>query len=192
MNDKEINLSNENEPTVYLLSKFKIDKMLLSQIEDMVNNEIIESNRLLLHNQNENVGTVPLYLTDKHLFIWDKYGFTKIDEDEIVYLEASRSYCNIYMNKDKKTLVSVPMAEVGKYLQTDKFIRIHRTFIINIDYIKRIAGNTIILINEKELTIGREYRKAVFARFVFIGSRNKKYNQAQQQCLQDPIKIADE
>ncbi|MCD7969062.1 MAG: LytTR family transcriptional regulator [Alistipes sp.] len=111
----------------------------------------------------------------RFFFVRDKSGFKMITEPEIIYLEASRSYCNIHLRGDKVILVSVPMAKVSEHLSTDKFIRIHRTFIINIPYIVSLIGNTLKLQNGVELTIGREYRQTVFSRFVFIGSKNSKY-----------------
>jgi DNA-binding LytR/AlgR family response regulator len=59
-----------------------------------------------------------------YLFIWDKCGFIKVALNDILFLEASRSYCQIHLAGGKSILVSIPMSEVLKYLPGKDFIRI--------------------------------------------------------------------
>ena len=55
----------------------------------------------------------------------------------------------------------------------DNFIRINRSYIINIGCISKIAGNLIEMDDGSELAIGKTYKEAVMSKFIFIGSRKR-------------------
>lgn len=84
--------------------------------------------------------------------------------NDILYMEASGSYCNIHLLLDNctKLILALTLVELQEYLPTDIFIRTHRSFIVNISHIERILGNTIY-IDKTTIPIGKEYRKEVFA-----------------------------
>lgn len=88
---------------------------------------------------------------------------------DILYIEASGSYCNVYSSPHSEKLVlSITLTELNEYLPSDIFIRTHRTFIININHIERIFGNTIY-IDETVIPIGREYKKKIFSLLNIVG-----------------------
>ena len=58
--------------------------------------------------------------------------------DDIYYLEAQRSYSLLLYQPDKMILVSKPLLYFEKILPCDKFIRCHRSYIINIDKIDTV------------------------------------------------------
>jgi DNA-binding LytR/AlgR family response regulator len=115
---------------------------------------------------------------DKLLFVPDAGGFRQIKAEDIACLEAERSYCTIHFINAKSLLVSVPMSTLAACFYNSGFIRVHRSHVINPVYIKCIAGNTITMQNGEQLTIGREYRKSLYAGFHFIGTKSRKYNVA--------------
>lgn len=90
--------------------------------------------------------------------------------NDILYMEASGSYCNIHLSLDNCTnlTLSLTLVELQEYLPTDIFIRTHRTFIVNMNHIERILGNTIY-IGEMAIPIGRDFRKDVFAHLSIVG-----------------------
>ncbi|MDR0833726.1 MAG: LytTR family transcriptional regulator [Candidatus Symbiothrix sp.] len=55
------------------------------------------------------------------------------------------------------------------------FIRIHRAYMINLQHVDEIEGNILFMSNGERLPIGREYRHSVFERFVFVGTKSRKY-----------------
>lgn len=89
--------------------------------------------------------------------------------DEILYIEASGSYCNIYLSNNSKILLTILLTELQEYLPIEVFIRTHRSYIVNISYIERIIGN-LIYIGEEAIPIGRENKKDIFARLNIVGS----------------------
>jgi DNA-binding LytR/AlgR family response regulator len=65
------------------------------------------------------------------------------------------------------------MCEVLEDLNPLLFVRIHRSYAINIEHVTLFAGNMIRMDNGIELNIGREYRYNVEEAFVLIGSRKR-------------------
>ena len=96
--------------------------------------------------------------------------------DEIVYLMAGRCYCEIHKKDGKMIVVSKPMAEVERHLPGNRFIRIHKSYVLNREYINDIFYGKIILPDGKTaLPIGRDYRKDVFSSLHIINSQNRKF-----------------
>lgn len=111
---------------------------------------------------------------NEHVFFMSEWGYRRICVHDIVYLEAQQNYCSIHLVKDKgRKMVSVPMCEVLEYLDPHLFVRIHRSFTINIEHVTMYAGNMVEMDNGKTINIGREYRCNIDNTFVLIGSRKR-------------------
>ena len=110
---------------------------------------------------------------DVHVFIMDNFGYRRISMYDVLYLKAASNYCDIYLADKSRITVSVPMCEVAEYFPTALFIRIHRSFIVNLGYISRYAGNMVRMIDGRDINIGREYQSVVKSKFVLIGSRKR-------------------
>ena len=79
------------------------------------------------------------------IFVRDKRGLIPLAADEIVRLKADDDYTIIY-TKDKKFLVGTNLKDFAAKLNPDKFLRIHRSAVINLDYIERIEEDNRCLI----------------------------------------------
>ncbi len=67
-------------------------------------------------------------------------GFEVAEPDEICYLSTvkNKSYTEIFMTDGSKIVVSKHIGEVYAMLQNKNFFKIHRSYVINIKYIKKI------------------------------------------------------
>ena len=96
-------------------------------------------NKILLK---EIVSSSPL--TDSstsHIFIKSDKKQLRIRLDEILYIEASRNYCKVFLKDDMiKTLRKISEFEE---ILPESFIRIHNSFIIAADKVDAIDGNRI-------------------------------------------------
>jgi two-component system, LytTR family, response regulator len=63
-------------------------------------------------------------------------GFTLVDVKDIVWLEADDNYTNLFINGKKKIVASKTLREFEAILPPQEFFRIHRSSLININYIK--------------------------------------------------------
>lgn len=95
-------------------------------------------------------------------------GLHFIKVDEIVYLEASVNYTNIYLSTSEKYLVCHTLKEFEEMLDSDIFLRIHHSHIINknfaVKYI-RGEGGQVILSNGIRLDVAKR-KKAEFLKAI--------------------------
>jgi len=74
------------------------------------------------------------------------------------YVEGLKNYIVIHTS-DEKHITYMSMMEIEKALPTDRFFRIHKSYIINVDKIKSIDGNSVVLTSRVELPIGNSFKE---------------------------------
>lgn len=90
-------------------------------------------------------------------------------------MEASGSYCEIHLMDNTVILLSIPLSKVSEHLHSENFIRIHRSFIINLVHVCSFVGNTLVMEEGTKLPIGREYKKVMLENFTLLGTKSRKY-----------------
>ena len=101
-----------------------------------------------------------------HIFIKDDNTFVRILLDEIVYLHADRSYCNIVT--DTKTYVqSISMNHVFDQISNKHFVRVHRSHVINMNKITAIEGNMVKL-GKHQVEMSKSMRDELIGRLTFL------------------------
>lgn len=100
------------------------------------------------------------------LFIRHQETMVKVDIQDIRYIEADRNYCRIF-SKEKEYLLVTTLKEIDKKLPQKHFLRIHRSYIINLSQIVEIAG-TYVVISKKPIPMGRGMRPELLKRLQTI------------------------
>jgi DNA-binding LytR/AlgR family response regulator len=85
--------------------------------------------------------------------------FVKLPVADILYLEADRAYCNV-MTTTKNYTLSTSMNHVFEQFDHEDFIKVHRSYVVNIKKITALDGN-VIHFDEREVTMSKEYRDDV-------------------------------
>ncbi len=83
----------------------------------------------------------------------------KIATSEILYIESDKDYITLHLT-GRKLVIKQPISEVEEMLDAAKFLRIHRSYVVNIDKITAFTTSDIE-IDTVELPIGTNYKKAV-------------------------------
>jgi DNA-binding LytR/AlgR family response regulator len=94
-----------------------------------------------------------------HIFIKSGSKFFKINFSEIVYIQSMKDYLKIH-TREHKLVTHQTMSEMEKILPVKQFIRVHKSFIVAVGYIKIIYGNTIE-VDKVVLPIGNNYKNNV-------------------------------
>jgi DNA-binding LytR/AlgR family response regulator len=102
--------------------------------------------------------------TEDYFFIRCEDRFEKIKYDELLYVEALANYV-IFHTKDDKFISYLTLKAVEDYLPTDKFLKVHKSFIVSISKIESIDGNDII-IRDKSIPISRALKEEVTKKVV--------------------------
>ena len=102
------------------------------------------------------------------IFIKIQEHFRRILFKDILYIEASGSYCNVYLQGGSKVTVAYTLTDTMQHLSNSLFIRVHRSFIVNIKHITAYIGN-IFYVGEHVIPIGRQYKKEALSHLNILG-----------------------
>jgi two-component system LytT family response regulator len=89
-------------------------------------------------------------------------GNMLVQPAEILYFEASGAYTQVVMTEGRKLLVSKSLSEFARLQERGPFIRIHRSYLINLNHLQRVLradGGSVIMTDGAQLPISGE-RKA--------------------------------
>lgn len=99
----------------------------------------------------------PIQLHAKDLYIKADSKIVKVNLKDLLYVEALADYVMIYTTQGNRYIVHSTMKGVEKKLNSGEFIRVHRSYIVNIDKIDAIEDLSII-INKKFIPIGASFK----------------------------------
>jgi len=97
------------------------------------------------------------------MFVRSEYENVKINFSDILFIEGLKDYVKIYTSDNKFTLTLISLIKLENTLSSKGFSRIHRSYIINIKYVKSIQKNKV-LISDKRIPISESYKNAFFER----------------------------
>lgn len=90
------------------------------------------------------------------IFVKTAYKTVKIKLQDIHYIESQKDYVVFHLN-DESISSQLSLTSVEKQLQSNNFLRIHRSFIVAIDKIAEVERNTIV-VNGDRISVGANYR----------------------------------
>jgi DNA-binding LytR/AlgR family response regulator len=134
----------------YLLKPFSFEEFVAAakkaygwfEIVQQKSNPDIEKTR-------ENIG----------IFVKSEYKYLHILYDDVLYIEGLKDYVKIYTQDSLKPILSLmSLKQLEEDLPFGNFVRVHRSYIINVDKISSINKNRII-IDKKQIPIGETYKK---------------------------------
>lgn len=96
---------------------------------------------------------------DAFLTVYVEYELVKIPIADIEYIEAFDSYIKIYLsNTEKPLLTRLTLRAIAEKLPPEKFVRIHRSFIVAADKAVAWTASKVRLKSGHELPVGRRYK----------------------------------
>jgi DNA-binding LytR/AlgR family response regulator len=103
----------------------------------------------------------PLRTSEQPTFIFVKTGYEeeKVLLEEILYIEAEGNYL-VFVLKGRRLVSRQTMADILKLLPTDEFVRVHRSFIIAVSKIEKIARHQLTIAHQ-EIPIGASYEESL-------------------------------
>ena len=88
---------------------------------------------------------------------------------DITYIEVKEDFCYIHSTCELPVSACISLDELAHYLPTQYFHRIDNRCIINVDYIKRITGKVVNMVDGETLEISEDYYPRIMKLFQFIG-----------------------
>ncbi len=101
-----------------------------------------------------------IYTSKKYIFISVEKARIQLPCETIMYFEGDKRKINVYTTEDKYSFYS-KMSDLEKMIDNNWFVRIHVSYIVNMDYVKAIYTDEIVLNNNIRLPISKKYHKSV-------------------------------
>ncbi len=133
-----------------------IDKVKSRQLNQSSTKNIETVLSKLVQGNFERHKKIPLSLNNKIVLV---------TPEEILYCKSDGSYTTVFMKDKTEYLVSKNIKHIEALLPIDTFIRIHKSYIVNLNEIKELikqGSGEIILTNDRIIPISRSHRKQVF------------------------------
>lgn len=96
-------------------------------------------------------------ITSDFIYVKKDHELKKLCFSDITYLEANDNYCMVYTEEGRYLLSKTLKKTITKF-PPSKFVRVHRSYVINIDRIDSIGPN-YIKIKDKEIPLSESSRK---------------------------------
>lgn len=103
---------------------------------------------------------------DDRIFVRHNGKMVKILLDHILYVEADRNYCNIVTENGDFLVVST-LKTIANRLRNGSFIRVHRSFLVNISKLDSVAESHLE-IRRKTIPISRSHKEVLLGRLQTI------------------------
>ena len=105
----------------------------------------------------QNSSLPEIHQSRDYLFIKSEYRIIRINFKDLKYIESKREYVKIYLegNEPIKSLMS--MKKMEETLPENIFMRVHRSFIVNLDKITIVERNRIVFDNKVYIPISENY-----------------------------------
>jgi two-component system, LytTR family, response regulator len=104
----------------------------------------------------------------KRITVSEQFGFQIVDTANIIFLEADSNYTTLHLSGSKKIVATRTLGDFEKILDQPDFFRIHKSALINLNYLKSYSsyqGNFVTLNEGTTLNISRrrlnEFREAI-------------------------------
>ena len=98
------------------------------------------------------------------LFVRSEHKMIRMEFADIIYIESRSEYLYIRSETDKPVMTLGSMASLTERLPADRFMRVHRTYIVNMQKIKFIERKRIFMQGNHIIPIGEKYRDAFYQR----------------------------
>lgn len=128
----------------YALEGFKVDAVdyLLKPID--YSGFLKAATKANIRFNNEQKTPEELKSNDDFLFIKSEYKIIRVKIEDIKYIEGMREYIRIHLVNEKPVMTLLSMKAMEKQLENKQFMRVHRSYIVNLQKINTIERNRIV------------------------------------------------
>ncbi|MEK7253622.1 MAG: LytTR family DNA-binding domain-containing protein, partial [Bacteroidota bacterium] len=95
-----------------------------------------------------------------YFFVKSDYKIVKMVFDEILFIEALQKYVRIH-SATERVVTLMSMSQLEEALPAGQFVRIHRSYIVNLEKISSVEGN-MVNIGKLHLPLSKGQREAFF------------------------------
>ena len=110
---------------------------------------------------------IQAYPNDNFVFVKSEKRLVRINLDELLYVETTGDYSIFKLQNGQQFVVQSSLKNIGSKIQHPNFIKVHRSYIVNLNKIVDIEENTLV-IDRKVIPISRAHRAGLLERIMPI------------------------
>lgn len=100
-----------------------------------------------------------LRATANHLFVKSEYKLIRIELDDIIYIESQHEYIKIHLINSNPVMTQISLKSIGEQLPSDRFMQVHRSFIVNLTRVSVIERNRIVFDGNVYIPVSEQYKE---------------------------------
>jgi two-component system, LytTR family, response regulator LytT len=97
--------------------------------------------------------------TNEYLFVKSDYKMARISVNDIIYIEGMREYVRIHIDSGKSLMPLLTLRLLEEQLPADRFMRVHRSYIVNLEKIISVEQNRIVLNGKVYIPVSEQYKE---------------------------------
>ncbi|MBU1822026.1 MAG: LytTR family DNA-binding domain-containing protein [Bacteroidetes bacterium] len=145
----------------YLLKPFNYEEFLRAATKAQTYFELLRKAE-----QNGTVQTaivpqaVPTEAREEYIFLKVEYQLVRVAYDDMLYIEGLKDYVKVHLKSEPKPLLSLTsLKSLEEKLPSQRFMRVHRSYIVNLEKIGAISRNSI-LIEKTTIPVSDQYKES--------------------------------
>ncbi len=100
----------------------------------------------------------------EYFFIKCDHKFEKVNYSDVLYVEAMQNYCIIH-TAERKMITYITFSGLESQLPADRFLKVHKSFLVSLNKIKAVEGNEILIRNAR-VPISRNLKDEVLLKIM--------------------------
>lgn len=145
----------------YLMKPISIDELIkaVDYVTEIKTKENALQDEVLIPKTNHVNGKITIPSQD---------GFEVIETADILFCKADDNYTEIYLNNNKKKLVSKTLKYFEEALSNSSFARVHKSYLVNVNEVVKYVkgkGGSVILSNGKEIMVSASKKSQLLSYF---------------------------
>ncbi|TDY10023.1 LytR/AlgR family response regulator transcription factor [Meridianimaribacter flavus] len=145
----------------YLMKPISIDELIkaVDYVTEIKTKEDALQDQVLVPKTNSVNGKITIPQQD---------GFEVLNTADILYCKADDNYTEIYLNTDKKKLVSKTLKYFEDALSDSSFARVHKSYLVNVNEVTKYVkgkGGSVILSNGKQIMVSASKKSELLSYF---------------------------
>ena len=109
----------------------------------------------------------------KEIFVKSNYKVVRILLADISYIESANEYIKIFLDNQEVITTFMRLKNIEELLPAGDFMRVHKSFIINLNKILAVDRNRIFIDKKKHIPVGEQY-KEIFNKYMDDTFLNEK------------------
>ncbi|MCB9195486.1 MAG: DNA-binding response regulator [Flavobacteriales bacterium] len=105
--------------------------------------------------------------TKEDLFIRKDGEILRINPDNITHLQGEDNYTSVFILDQPRIVTSTTLKKMEEKLESYGFIRVHKSFVVNMKHIQGLNGNTIYL-NGESYPIGKAFKQQLLDKITVL------------------------